>query len=878
MSPPPHPSRVDIPESLHRQLVDFRKHLWRVKILEALAAGLLGLILSFLLVFGLDRIFATPGWLRLLILLGGVSLFTVFAPYWLYRWVWRQRRENQLARLIAKRYPGLGDRLLGVIELQNQQEDAGSLSPRLRQAAMEVVAAETGRRNLIDALPPQRHRMWMLAVMVLATAATALFVLTPRATLNALHRWLLPFSETGHYTFTRLENPPTYRAVAFGESFDIVLKLAKDSEQRPARALARYGMQPAVSSDLKKQSYTLRFPGQQDPGVVTFRIGDLRHDMRVEPIQRPSATAVNAMVKAPDYLQIPDRSTGLNSGVISLVEGSTIRIDLETNRPLATGTYGPTRAVLSDGNADVTTHQSSSGKLIINGTHAHTSTLPIGEVPFEIPFDWQDHHGLSGTPGFRLRVEPHKDAPPICYLQGMDRIKVMLPEETFDFEVLAEDDYGLKWVGIEWTGQQNRPTGDDTAQGELRLATGSQSSKRMLEPAAFSPKALGIGPQKIMLRGYTEDHFPNRGRIRSEPLMIHILTRDEHAQMLKNRFDRNITELEDLARRELNLLDENQRLEKLDGSALQKEENRKRLDQQEREENETARRMEALRQNMEQLLKDAARNEEIEKKTLQKIAEAIKPMQELADQDIPEVRDNLAESKEPSNTPEKSKQDLAEAVEQQKSAVEKMREAINKANEANQQFEAGTFANRLKKAAADQSGIVSNLKDKFENLLGVTPRGLDPSYLRNLNEYARQQMTTASDVRWIQEDLGHFYVRSQNEEFREVMDLMRESGIEMGLETIRMRLTDNHSFEAAEESRKWAEQLTEWARKLSGDQENGGGGGGGGGAPDAENEDFEFMLRVMKMIQQEQDLRGRTRVLEQLRRDAGNPPTTPKQP
>ena len=51
----------------------------------------------------------------------------------------------------------------------------------------------------------------------------------------------------------------------------------------------------------------------------------------------------------------------------------------------------------------------------------------------------------------------------------------------------------------------------------------------------------------------------------------------------------------------------------------------------------------------------------------------------------------------------------------------------------------------------------------------------------------------------------------------------------------------------------------------------------GQGAADAEDEDFEFMLRVMKMIQQEQDLRSRTRALEQMRRNfkTGKPSDEP---
>jgi len=874
----PQPSRAEIPESLHRQLADFRRHLWRVKIFEAVAAGCIGLLVSFLLVYGLDRMWPTPGWTRLLILVAGVSLFAGFAPYWLHRWVWRQRRENQLARLIAKRYPGLGDRLLGVIELQNQQDSPDSLSPRLREAAMEAVAAETGRRKLEEALPPQHHRRWALAAMILAAVSAAAFTITPRAGLNALQRWLLPLSETQRYTFTRLDSPPAYLAVAYGEAFEVTLKLAEDSEQRPTDASGRYGFQPVVSSRLDHGRYHFTFPGQQDPGVIIFRIGDLRHEMRVEPLQRPSTNGVRALVTPPAYLGIAERTVDLNSGVLSVVEGAKLRIDLEMNRPLKDGSFGPTRGVAPDDGGAAPAHAPAAGALVIADDRASTPALNVGATSFEVPFSWQDRFGLAGDSGFRVRVDALQDASPTCYLQGTDRQKAILPEETVDFEVLAEDDFGVKIAGIEWTGQLTRPGDEIPAKGELLLGKGSPEERRLLETAAFSPAALGITPQKITLRGFTEDHFPNRARVYSEPLILHILTRDEHAQMLKTQFDRQITELEDLARREANLLDLNAQLERLNGADLQKQENRKRLEEQTREEAETERRMEDLKQRMEQLMKDATRNGDIDKKTLQKMAKSLKSMQELAEQDIPKVGDKLSDSQEQSNTPEKAKQDVSQAVEQQKKVVEKMQQAIDKANDANRRLEAGTFVNRLKKASSEQTAIVTSLKEAFERVLGLKTPALDPSDTRQLNENARQQADTASDVRWIREDLGHYYARTKAETFNQIMNEMRDSGIDIGLENIRTRLADNRSYEAAEAAKKWSDQLAAWAAKLEGDKESGGGGGGSGGAPNAEDEDFEFMLRVMKMIQQEQDLRARTRVLEQLRRNWQNPSQETSEP
>jgi len=105
-----------LPESLREQLESFKKHLWRIKITEAVLAGLLGLFVSFALVFALDRIWEIPPLIRLVILLSGISLFAVFAPFWINRWVFKHRKENQLAQLISKHFPHLGDRLLGVVE------------------------------------------------------------------------------------------------------------------------------------------------------------------------------------------------------------------------------------------------------------------------------------------------------------------------------------------------------------------------------------------------------------------------------------------------------------------------------------------------------------------------------------------------------------------------------------------------------------------------------------------------------------------------------------------------------------------------------------------------------------------------------------------
>jgi hypothetical protein len=141
-----------------------------------------------------------------------------------------------------------------------------------------------------------------------------------------------------------------------------------------------------------------------------------------------------------------------------------------------------------------------------------------------------------------------------------------------------------------------------------------------------------------------------------------------------------------------------------------------------------------------------------------------------------------------------------------------------------------------------------------------------------------QQADTASDVRWLEDDLASYFARTKAAPFKEILDEMRSVEIGAGLEKVRTLLDENHSFVATENAKKWADQLTAWAKKLEGNKDEDPNGGGGGGGASPEDQDFEFMLRVMKLVQQEQDIRSQTRVLEQVRRDLVKPRTPNRQP
>ena len=98
---------LQLPESLQTQLHEFRRRVWTIKSIEAACGALFGVVVSYLVVFGLDRMMETPAEVRLVVFLVAVG-GCAFVPVYLHRWIWCHRRFEQLARLVSRKLPLIG--------------------------------------------------------------------------------------------------------------------------------------------------------------------------------------------------------------------------------------------------------------------------------------------------------------------------------------------------------------------------------------------------------------------------------------------------------------------------------------------------------------------------------------------------------------------------------------------------------------------------------------------------------------------------------------------------------------------------------------------------------------------------------------------------
>ncbi len=94
-------STIKLPERLVKQLLELRRRLRIIKMMEAVCLTGIAIILCYILMYVSDRVWETPGVIGWLLFLGAIVGLVVIIPWWWTRWVWRRRTSAQLAKMIG---------------------------------------------------------------------------------------------------------------------------------------------------------------------------------------------------------------------------------------------------------------------------------------------------------------------------------------------------------------------------------------------------------------------------------------------------------------------------------------------------------------------------------------------------------------------------------------------------------------------------------------------------------------------------------------------------------------------------------------------------------------------------------------------------------
>ena len=525
---------VDLPEGLRRQFERVEQRLWRVETATAVGAVAASLIFSVLAVFVSDRLWETPVWLRVFIFVGGLLAAAAAILAWGRHWIWRRRDMRALAALVQKKYRRLGDRLLGIVELANEPEHLSNFSPALYRAAIGQVAEDAQQcdfRQSVNSRPAKKLG-WTAGGLALVMLACALAL--PQASWNAFLRWLKPAASVERYTLVVLDGFQPELVVPHGEPFEVSGTVRYRSFWKPARVLGWFTREAKTESTVQSGAVRLQIPGQVEKGVLKVRVGDALAQVNVVPSHRPSLQELTASIHLPDYLHYPDQTEAVQGGTFRVLEGSRVGFVGTVSRPLAA-------ASMQNGGRSQET-------LEVQGPTFSSAPVET-EKAGELVFNWKDKLGLTNAAPWRLAVQRENDQPPQPDLPDLPRATAMLATDVLRIRAQAQDDFGVRDLGLVWdVVSEGGPSADMTAT-EIKTELSSTQQKKAEAVFVWSPAHYRIpADSTVELQGFALDYYPKRERARTASYLIHVLSPEAHAEMLRQNLEALMAQIEDITR------------------------------------------------------------------------------------------------------------------------------------------------------------------------------------------------------------------------------------------------------------------------------------------------------------------------------------------
>ncbi|MFO7871822.1 MAG: hypothetical protein R6V03_10380 [Kiritimatiellia bacterium] len=853
-------SEIELSESLKSRFRGFERRLRLAEAAIAVSGALSGLFAAYTLLFISDRLWDTPLWLRLPLFAAGTFIAAAFCAWWLYHWLWNRRDRRQLAKLVQKKHSRLGDRLLGAVELAEQKEPASNLSPALCRAAIRQVSGEAARCRFEDAVPERRRRVYGTVFAAILLLALTPFLFWPSAGYNALLRWGTPLADVNRFTFVRIHDMPSKIIVPRGEPFEISFTLKPDSRWRPGSASCRFENQPVITAAVTNKTATFRVPGQVEPGTAFVAVGDLRREVTVIPMFRPGLTELTARVEMPAYLERRPRTVDLLGSSAGFIEGSRITISGKTARTLSSAEL----TVFPSDSESSSSRPSSRYPLDTDG-ETFTSPVLSPEALGKCSLSWTDLYGLAPREPYVLNVESTVDEPPFVECSGIARAVAILRHEILDFEVRTEDDFGVKMLWIEWNSEAENGEEPRLDGGRL-IASGSPVTNRLSGSYTFSPLAEGIPEgSAVSLAAYAVDYYPGRKPSASLTRRIYILSRAEHADLVRRRMERVQAVLEDIARSEENQISRNADMSERSPEELATEKTGSDLRRSAERETDNSERLSDLASDGEKVLREALKNPDIEEDTLRRWAQHMKSLRDTARTDMREAASSLSRARGARGDERRS--ELRDAISLEKSALRKMRNTETRINNSVENMIARSFANRLLMAAKAEKGVAASLEEQLPRIIGLPRDSLTSEARAGLDAEAAGQDNIRVEVKYVRDDLAGFYTRTRIERYNTLCEKIREAEAVRELGKLGEAIKSNLVVKSIEDARRWAEQLEEWAGALNEAAESCGRETEGEPLTEA---DMELLISLMRARRAEEDIRRNTRLLDQSARSTGS--------
>ena len=224
-------------------------------------------------------------------------------------------------------------------------------------------------------------------------------------------------------------------------------------------------------------------------------------------------------------------------------------------------------------------------------------------------------------------------------------------------------------------------------------------------------------------------------------------------------------------------------------------------------------------------------------------------------------QDQASEEEQDTETPETDEL-VDEAIEVQQDLLDDFAKFSDEIKKLLVSFENSTFVKRLKAASRRQIDVAVDLNEL--DTFGLANRAADNQDERN--RLATLEEAAVENISTIIQDMSAYTDRRPNENYLRVLSEMEDSSISKQMSELVKSISKNFVGQSTIEAEYWADTLDRWAEQLVDPLPESEQSPGEGGVNELPNLPPEIIVRVLRVINREIQLREETREVEQARK------------
>jgi hypothetical protein len=413
--------------------------------------------------------------------------------------------------------------VLSALELNADASGETPLGRWLCERSVEAAAAHLGALPLSGSVPLRAMGRRAGQALVVAAVFGALAITVPAAFKTIGLRLLDPDADLPPYSALHFTLGPAPADVLYGGELVVTAEITGGKLDAPVRCFTRDPATGKTEEAPAFQETPARFARKlekvTEPVKVAFAVGRARSAwMPVSVRTQPKIQEVLVTIEPPAYSGMPRREFAAGTQELAALAGSRITARVTSNRPLTGGTLAIFPPGADRSAQDVDGEREDTHRVKFVWTTKNAARLGFGV------------RDVAGTESEPLEVEQKllpDERPEVAMREPAGDI-LATPETELPLEATASDDFGLARVALvrKLVGYRERAETEAIQGGERR-----HEIKGKVNLASY-----GVLPgQTIELTIEARDTNPNLlGVSVSEPARIHIITREEYAQMLRN--------------------------------------------------------------------------------------------------------------------------------------------------------------------------------------------------------------------------------------------------------------------------------------------------------------------------------------------------------